>query len=343
MRLNEQSGLTKGSALFDLVAAATGTDRAAHVLSVLGINSRLAGKAALISRAQVAMALNVALFADLLDRVPAAAAYVGTVAATGARVCFDHGALRTIDGPSGGLPNGYLAFARILEPLGYTMAGVYPLPRLRMTGRAFAHKDMPEAIPQFFVSELHMAELPAEAQKAGAHIFQTSRDPLSNIDFMALDRLARDGNCTLELALAALPGLVQAFGRQHDTPALADYEALLAQSAEGAWISTEGNAFNHATDRVPNVDALAAQLKERGMSMKPAVEVSANGRVRQTAFRADVVEREFLLPDGRSVIRTVPGSFYEFISRDPEPETKRLDLTFDSGNATGIFAMTSAK
>ncbi|MFC4593621.1 hypothetical protein [Sphingobium sp. EP60837] len=39
----------------------------------------------------------------------------------------------------------------------------------------------------------------------------------------------------------------------------------------------------------------------------------------------------------------MPGSFYEFISRDVDPATGRLDLSFDAGNATGIFATTSVK
>lgn len=40
--------------------------------------------------------------------------------------------------------------------------------------------------------------------------------------------------------------------------------------------------------------------------------------------------------------RTVPGSFSEFVSREVDPATRRLDLTCDSGNATEIFAMTRA-
>ena len=109
-------------------------------------------------------------------------------------------------------------------------------------------------------------------------------------------------------------------------------------SAEAAWIATEGNAFNHATDRVPDVAALAERLRAEGRPVKDKVEVSASGRVRQTALRADTVDRAFA--DG--VRRAVPGSFYEFISRAADPETGRLDLGFDSGNATGIFAMTRA-
>ena len=30
--------------------------------------------------------------------------------------------------------------------MGYEVGGLYPLPRLTMTGRAYVHKDMPAAI-----------------------------------------------------------------------------------------------------------------------------------------------------------------------------------------------------
>jgi hypothetical protein len=62
--------------------------------------------------------------------------------------------------------------------------------------------------------------------------------------------------------------------------------------------------------------------------------------VRQTAILADKVVRPFREADGSEVPLPVPGSFYEFITRDIDPETGKLDLTFDSGNATGIFAVT---
>ena len=142
----------------------------------------------------------------------------------------------------------------------------------------------------------------------------------------------------LDEAVAALPGIVAAFDRQHEMPSFADYQLLLSRSNEAAWIATEGNAFNHATDRVADVAALADRLKTEGQPIKERLEISATGRVRQTAFRADSVERLF----GDGELRDVPGSFYEFISRDVDPTTGRLDLAFDTGNATGIFAMTSA-
>lgn len=320
-----------------LVEGALGEEQAARTLHTL---TPFATKAAAgrVSRSQLAAALNIVLFADLLSRVPTAAAYVGDLEAAGAQAMFDHGALRTVRfaaGPTGALPPGEDAFCRLLEPLGYRLAGVYPLDRLRMTGRAYAHEDAPESLPQFFVSELHVDRFDADFVAVAERVFASSRDPLDGAGAV-LAELAATGSLAEEDAVAWLPRFAAAFGRQHDLPTLADYRALAAQSAEAAWIATEGNAFNHATDRVPDVEALAARQKALGRPMKDAVEVSTSGRVRQTAFRADTVTRNFA--GGESV--DVPGSFYEFITRDVDPATGRIDLAFDSGNATGIFKMT---
>ncbi len=294
-----------------------------------------------IPRAMIAMAMNVALFADLLSRVPTGAAYVNDVRRDGGRVVFDHGALRTIrfgDSARAALPDGETAFTRIFEPLGYARAAVYPLERLKMTGRAYRHLDHPADIPQFFLSELHVERF-SDAFGAAAHrVFDSGADPLDAAARALLDALARDGAASAELAVAGLPALTGAFGRQHDIPAFDDYRTLLAESAEAAWIATEGNAFNHATDRVADVAATADAQRALGRSIKDAVEVSGSGRVRQTAFRADAVERAFRTAAGVETL-SVPGSFYEFITRDPLPGGG-LDLDFDTANAQGIFAMT---
>jgi len=289
------------------------------------------------------MALNALLFAGLLARVPTGKAYVDGVVAAGGQVHFDHGALRTIDGATGALPSGFAAFERLLAPLGYEVADIYPLPRLRMTGRAFVQRDHPEDIPQFFVSELHVGELPPEAQTASVRVFGTSIDPIGADERALLDALERNGSCRFDVAAAGLPGLLGAFGRHHPEPGIDDYLTLLAHSAEAAWIATEGNAFNHATDRVGDIEALVDRLRGDGMPLKADIETSANGRVRQTALLADKVRRRFRQADGSWETRDVPGSFYEFIQRAVDPATGQLDLGFDSGNATGIFAVTQAR
>ena len=80
--------------------------------------------------------------------------------------------------------------------------------------------------------------------------------------------------------------------------------------------------------------------------MKPTIEVSKSGRIKQTAFKADMVVRQFVGADGQLIERSVPGSFYEFITRehyiDSVVETRTLDLGFDAANAQGIFKMTAA-
>jgi hypothetical protein len=221
------------------------------------------------------------------------------------------------------------------------LAKTYPLPSLRMTGYAWCHEALPETMPQFFVSELHVEQFSANFREAAVRVFCTTRDPLSVAALELLLCLKKTGAAPFPIASAGLPELTAAFGRQHEPVSIDDYEALLSESAEAAWIATEGNAFNHATDRVQDVVALAERLRGTGYPVKPTVEHSSSGRVRQTAFRADTVERSFRYGD-TILTRTVPGSFYEFISRDVDPDTGRLDLAFDSSNAQGIFAMTKA-
>jgi hypothetical protein len=299
------------------------------------------------SRALISLALNVALFGDLLDRVPTGRAYVTDCLAQGREVVFDHGALRTValEG-MGSLLAGEAAITRVLLPLGYRMSDVYPLDRLGMTGRAYTHEDHPEVLPQFFVSELHPERFSPAFVAAVRRVTASSVDPLTREDLLDLQLLQKQKWLDTATASHLIRSLLGCFRRQHSTPSWTDYQALLAESAEMAWISTEGNAFNHATDRVASIDALVEEQSKTGRALKPTIESSKSGRVRQTAFRADTVAREFLREDGSVLQHQVPGSFYEFIQRDfvSDPATghRRLDLAFDSSNAQGIFKMTAA-
>lgn len=336
------------SHLSTLVASIVGQKATAAILDILEIDPSLAAELdGPVSRAVFAMALNAVLFHDVMNRVPMGAAYVADCRADGRKILFDHGALRTIDfgaGATGALPRGHKAFARILEPLGYAVADVYPLDRLKMTGRAYAHVDQPDMIPQFFVSELHVERFSPAFQVIAHAVFDSSADTLGSAAETALLAFSTTGECDLGKARAALPELVAAFARTHGPVRLEHYEALKAESAEAAWIATEGQAFNHATDRVPDVDAVANTQKALGRPIKDAVEVSASGRVRQTAFKAQLVSRDFVT-DAGAVTRSVPGSFHEFITRDTfvdDTGAARLDLRFDSANAQGIFKMTQS-
>ncbi len=327
------------TALYRLLASAMGENAARETFAQLEVAPALLKPAGeTVSRAELAQALNMALFRDVTLRVPAAAAYVADQQRAGQKLVFDHGALRTVAWPSGALPPGEAAITRVLRPLGFELASPYPLPKLKMTGRAWCHADHPEDIAQFFVSELHPELFSKGFQAAVTRVLSTSRDPLQPSDMALLEQLARDRCLPWPAALQLLPAMIRCFDRQHGIFPLEDYQALLLESAEMAWIATEGNAFNHATDRVVDLNALAATQKALGRPIKDRIEVSASGRVLQTAFRAAQVRREFL-SEGRVVGMEVPGSFYEFIQRGREGD--KLDLRFDAANATGIFKMTA--
>ncbi len=333
------------SALWALLEQVVGTVRTVRLFETLQTHDALLRPRSVVtrdgvSRVELAQALNMLLYEAVTRRVPMAAAYVGDAVRAGRKLVFDHGALRTVAANCGELPSGSESFRRILEPLGFTMQGVYPLDRIGMTGRAFAHADMPEDVAQFFVSELHVDRFSTAFQDAVARVVGSSSDPLRQSSMALLVELQRNGRLSFADSASLLPNLVGCFDRQHKEPAWSDYELVLRESKEMAWIATEGNAFNHATDRVDDVFAVAEKQRLLGRPIKERVEVSASGRVRQTAFHAAMVERLFVGECGALRSERVPGSFYEFIARDEE-RPGVLDLRFDSSNATGIFKMTS--
>jgi hypothetical protein len=338
----------QNSNLTNLVEKTIGVEACAWVLKLMTVPASFAvWEDEWVSRKELAQALNMVLFYDLLMRVPTGRQYTEEVSARGEKVFHDHGALRTVRWlENGQLPPGEAAFARILEPLGYRLNGTFPLDRIGMTGRSYAHLDCPDDIAQFFVSELHPSRFSPEFQAAVTRVISTSRDPLSAKSQFMLHELSRDGRLSLSDAMVLLPELKACFARQHATPKMADYEILLSESAEMAWIATEGNMFNHVTDRVDDLLRVTQEQNALQRPMKPTIEVSKSGRIKQTAFKADMVVRKFIGVDGQTIERTVPGSFYEFITRehylDSVVDASKLDLGFDAANAQGIFKMTAA-
>ena len=339
---------TREPALHRLLLSATTQRQMEALLDTVEVAPALTAEhGGMASRAVIAQALNLLLIEDLFARVPSGQQYAQECKANGRKIVFDHGALRTVAlAGMGNLPSGHEAIGRILAPLGYEVAALYPLEKLKMTGRAYTHVDYPEDLPQFFVSELHTERFSSELQSVVARVTSTSRDPLTLVHQDLLKELSERRALPMEKARKLVPALMYCFRRHHSAPLLSDYEMLLTESKEMAWIATEGNAFNHATDRVQHLDALVEDLRQRSKPLKDKIEVSGSGRVRQTAFHADKVEREFVNAHGHAITRSVPGSFFEFIERasvrDESRGGTRMDLAFDSSNAQGIFKMTAA-
>jgi hypothetical protein len=338
--------MTAFQGLFSLVASTIGqpaADWLEHRVEVPQALHNFSWSEDAIHRAWLAEALNLCLFHKLVDAVPDGLRYVDEQHESGRKVVFDHGAIRTVDWVQNGeLPRGRLAFSRLLEPLGFTDVRTYPLTKLNMTGWGYRQMDLPEDIAQFFVSELHPGRLSEAFQNAVGRVVGSSRDPLSHEDLSILKRLQLTRHCSLEEATRLLPGLYRAFGRQHGVVREDDYRQLLSESAEMAWIATEGNSFNHLTDRVEHLEATVQEQIRRERPMKDSIEVSGSGRVMQTAYKACTVSRDLLDADGVVRTHTVPGSFVEFIQRKIDPDNGKIDLNFDSSNAQGIFKMTAS-
>ncbi len=336
----------KSSALYQLLAYVIGENEAESVVSKVFVDDRILQRPLRgnVDRATIAQGLCLNLFFDLLRRVPSARQYVNEFVEAEQKIVFDHGAVRTVrlDG-MGGLPSGNEAILRLLRPLGFVQRDIYPLPALRMVGHSYAHSEFPETMPQFFISEISLDSFSDRFKETAARVFATSRDPLTPELRLALETLEAKGSLPFHDAANVVLFGTRCFDRQHELPSEEDYLALGAESVEMAWISSEGNAFNHATDRVSDLTTLHVRLRDAGYRIKPDIEVSKNGRVRQTALLADPVTRRFKDANGGPRDLRVPGSFYEFIERGSYSENgeSRLDLSFDSNNATGIFRMTA--
>src|SRR5271156_676472 len=169
-----------------------GAERTERLFRVLTIPAGLLEESGeRISRAGIAQALNMMLFEDLLERVPDAKRYAEDRLRAGTKILHDHGAVRTVALASmGSLPSGEEAITRLLRPLGYARNGVYPLERLKMTGRSYAQAEYPQELAQFFISELHPDHFSPEFQAAVERVTASSTDPLTEHAESLLSTLA---------------------------------------------------------------------------------------------------------------------------------------------------------
>ncbi|HCS28562.1 MAG TPA: DUF1338 domain-containing protein [Spongiibacteraceae bacterium] len=331
--------------IYRLLERVVGRRNALELCSVIVVPASVNCAGKTISRAELAQALNMVLYHDLLAQVPEALLYLADKRRRQEKIFLDHGAVRSVLGvPTGELPGGREAFTRFLEPLGYRQAETYDLSRIRMTGYAYCHCDYPEDIAQFFISELDVQQFSVNFQAAATSVFASSIDPLSDEAKQILSRLALEKALSFADAVTLLASLRACFERQHNVPRLQDYRTLKAESVELAWIATEGSAYNHVTDRVANVENVSEVQRQLGRPVKDTVEIASFGSVRQSAYRATSRQRLLLDDDGAPELHVLPGSFIEFISRDRigEGANKHLDLRFDAGNAQGIFKMTAS-
>ncbi len=246
----------------------------------------------------------------------------------------DHIAFRTM-----GVANlGLASFEKIFEHYGYTKRDEYNFTEKKLTAYWYAPPE--PHFPRIFASELRVNELSDEAQRIIHRYTDTvTSDPVDALDLNDADA-------------------VDQFLHQPlwETPTLADYKALMAESEYAAWVIYNRYYLNHFTISVHNlkpgyntIDEFVAFLQNKGFRLNSAggtIKISPDGGLRQASTVAQMIDAEFA---GGDVLR-IAGSYVEFAERRVLPQFQHLPADqitrqhrregFETGNADKIFEST---
>ena len=247
----------------------------------------------------------------------------------------DHIAFRTM-----GVPNlGLASFEKIFMHYGYEKRDPFNFVEKKLSAYWYS-PPAGENLPRIFASELRVNELSDEAQR----IIHKYTDTVTSDPADALN---------LDDADAVDQFLHQPLWQ---TPTLADYRALLAESEYAAWVIYNRYYLNHFTISVHNlkpgyntIDEFVGFLENRGFRLNSAggtIKVSPDGGLRQASTVAQMIDADFA---GGETFR-IAGSYVEFAERRVLPEFAHLTSSqigrqhrregFETGNADKIFEST---
>lgn len=257
----------------------------------------------------------------------------------------DHIAFRTM-----GVPNlGLTSFEKIFLHYGYEKRDPFNFVEKKLSAYWYS-PPVGENLPRIFASELRVDELSNEAQRIIHQYTDTVlSDPADSLDLDDADA-------------------VDHFLHQPlwQTPTLADYKTLLAESEYAAWVIYNRYYLNHFTISVHNlrpgyntIDAFVAFLENRGFRLNSAggtIKVSPDGGLRQASTVAQLIDAEFAggagsaPADRPAEVFRIAGSYVEFAERRVLPQFQDLPANqigrqhrregFETGNADKIFEST---
>lgn len=227
----------------------------------------------------------------------------------------DHIALRTFALPE-------VALERLAIPFldrGYRVSGSYRFETKRLLARSYGHED--SRLPRVFISELLVDELDPEVGRLARTMVEGAR--------------GRGGEDLL-LGERAWP-----------RPRLDEYRRLQQHSEYAAWLSAFGIRVNHFTVHVNDLTgfddlvALNEFLRESGFVLNGddagrPIQGSPADLLEQSSTLASTVEWRFA--DGERA--TIPGCYYEFALRHPDPTSGGLFDGFVTRSADKIFEST---
>ncbi len=248
----------------------------------------------------------------------------------------DHIAFRTM-----GVPNlGLASFEKIFMHYGYEKRDRYDFAGKKLTAYWYSPPAGAENLPRIFASELRVHDLSPDVQQIIHKYTDTvTSDPVDDLNLDDADA-------------------VDAFLHRPlwQTPTVADYQALLAESEYAAWVIYNRYYLNHFTISVHNlkpgyntIDEFVAFLEQCGFRLNSAggvIKVSPDGGLRQASTVAQMIDAAFA---GGESLR-IAGSYVEFAERRVLPEFAEVPAGqlgrqhrregFEASNADKIFEST---
>lgn len=250
----------------------------------------------------------------------------------------DHIAFRTM-----GVPHlGIASLEKVFLHCGYQKMDRYDFTQKKLTAHWYAPPQ--PHYPRIFISELRVDELSEEAQRIiRSYTDEVTSDP---VDRLNLDN-GNDVDAFLHRALWR-------------TPTWEDYQRLLQESEFAAWVIYNRYYLNHFTVTVHNlpkgyntVASFNTFLERNGFRLNDSggkIKISRDGLLLQSSTVAEMVDAFFDDGQGRTITKSIAGSYVEFAERRVLEGYESLDADevgrahrrdgFEASNADKIFEST---
>jgi hypothetical protein len=288
------------------------------------------------------------LWQDYAARVSYAREYEKMLAELGGTFVNDHIAFRTLSATANGHYLGVSNLKRVFDALDFREKGAIEFPDTHLFARHVQH-DHPD-VPRIFISELKVDELPADTARIIHDTVADYRQTLPGSDIEALQRLDHGGPAPDGL----MDRLVRFFREvPWSPPDEAAVRKVNESSQYGAWVLLHGYNVNHFTgyvnrhgvEKIGDIEKLIAELKGRGVPMKPEIEGVRGSKLRQTSTEAVRVPVKVRGADGAMREIEWTYAYMEYAERGfvEENGEKVLFQGFLGPQASQLFEMTRLK
>lgn len=288
------------------------------------------------------------LWDDYANRVSHARKYQEMLAELGGTFVNDHLAFRTLSATVDGHYLGVSNLKRVFDALDFREKGAIEFPDTHLFARYVQHEN-PD-FPRIFISELKVDELPADTARMIHEAVADYRQLLPGTDIEALQRLDQTGSVPDGL----LDRVVRFFSEVPWSPPSEEAVRKVNESSQyGAWVLLHGFNVNHFTgyvnrhgvEKIGDIEKLIAELKARGVPMKPEIEGACGSKLRQTSTEAVRVPVKVRAADGSLKDIEWTYAYMEYAERGfvEEGGKKVLFQGFLGPQASQLFEMTRLK